>query len=93
MFDHSKQSWSSKGLDRVRLFSGIFSVSCSLTPTPKPKVELVVYWDVAGLSHYQPVWKILPSTGSPALPHQTLQQALQPGTVLQAAELAGERSV
>lgn len=26
-------------------------MSCSLLPTPKPKVELVVYWDVAGLSH------------------------------------------
>lgn len=31
--------------------------------------------------------------GSPALPHQTLQQALQPGAVLQAAELACERPV
>lgn len=40
MFDHSKQSWSSEGLDRVRLFSGIFSVSCSLPP--HPKLELVV---------------------------------------------------
>lgn len=38
-------------MDRAGLFSGIFSVSCSLLPTPKPKVELVVYWDVAGLSH------------------------------------------
>lgn len=51
MFDHSKQSWSSKGLDRARLLSEIFSVSCSLPPTHKPKVELVLYWDVASLSH------------------------------------------
>lgn len=51
MFDHSKQSWSSNGLGRATLFSGIFSVSSSLPPTPKPKVELVVYWDVTGLSH------------------------------------------
>lgn len=43
MFAHSKQSWSSKALDRTRLLSGMFSVSCSLPPTPKPKVELVVY--------------------------------------------------
>lgn len=41
MFDHSKQSWSSEGLDPVRLFSGIFSASCSL-PHPHPKLELVV---------------------------------------------------
>lgn len=45
---------------------------------------------MAGLLHTR---KSLNYACSPALPHQTLQQALQPGAVLQAAELTGERPV
>lgn len=36
MFDHSKQSWSSNGLGRATLFSGIFSVSSSLRFPTRP---------------------------------------------------------